>query len=80
MRNILTSGLFVLAVIGTATAVNAGYKHHSSAAAQQIDDAARTYLSECIADKSKSIKHCYKQAKHMMKEKFKAAEKAEENK
>ena len=78
MRKILASALFVSAVIGITMAANAGYKHHNSAAAQQIDDAGRTYLSECIKNKANSIKHCYKQTKEMMKEKYKTAIKAEQ--
>lgn len=77
MRKILASALFVSAIIGIATAVNAGDKLHNSTTAQQIDDAGRTYLSECIKNKTNSIKHCYKQTKHILKEKYKAAAKAE---
>lgn len=75
--------LMLLAIAFSITCNNttyAGDKPHNSATAQQIDDAARAYLSECINNKANSIKQCIKQTKHMMKKQYKAAAKAEKNK
>lgn len=79
MKNILALLAFAFFITCSTTA-NAGEKLRSSVAYQQIDDAGRTYLSECISNKANSIKHCVKQTKKMMKEQYKAAKMAENKK
>lgn len=51
----------------------AGDKVHSEVW-QKIDDAGRANLQKCLSDKSKSIKHCVKETKDMMKREMKKAE------
>lgn len=66
----LALGLGTILFSGTSFA---GDKVHS-AEWQKIDDAGRKNLQECLNDKSKSIKFCVKETKHMMKREMKKVE------